>query len=396
MYGRKGAFTDVFDVLAAAEPTNGGAPMAAVARAPAPAGPDATRRSCSAQGRPARRLPWAGRLGGGRFAGGPRDCGALCGVADSSGPPGGECGRETRTTEVHGLRAESRLLVAGHHCRPGPKRQSVPVTGRWWCKPRLSSTLVFLAPVKGFGHVRVGPWRRGQAMTTVARAVLEVFRRAGVTTAFGLPGVHNLSFWRDAGPGTPALVVVRHEQSAVYAADGLARASGGLGVALTTTGPGAANAVAAFGEAASSGSPVLLVASEISTKLARPGVDARRAARVARPGRALRPARQGGAAAAHRGGVGACRRRGGRGRDDLAERTGVRRHPDRRARPRRRARPGSAARAADHTRPRGRRAHGRRHRRGFPASSSGPAVASSRRRRPPSWPPSPSGSAHRW
>src|SRR3954447_22268689 len=102
-------------------------------------------------------------------------------------------------------------------------------------------------------------------MTTVARAVLEVLGGAGVRTAFGLPGVHNLSFWRDSGPGAPELVVVRHEQTTVYAADGLARAAGGLGVALTPTGPGAANAVAAFGEAPASGSPVLLVASEIPT-----------------------------------------------------------------------------------------------------------------------------------
>jgi acetolactate synthase-1/2/3 large subunit len=101
--------------------------------------------------------------------------------------------------------------------------------------------------------------------------VLEVFHRAGVRTAFGLPGVHNLQFWRDAGPGTPELMVVRHEQTTVYAADGLARATGGLGVALTTTGPGAANAVAAFGEAAASGTPIVLVASEIPTQLARPG-----------------------------------------------------------------------------------------------------------------------------
>jgi thiamine pyrophosphate-dependent acetolactate synthase large subunit-like protein len=109
-------------------------------------------------------------------------------------------------------------------------------------------------------------------MTTVARAVLEVFGRAGVETAFGLPGVHNLAFWRDAGEGSPELVLVRHEQTAVYAADGLARSTGGLGVALTTTGPGAANTVGAFGEAAASGSPVVLVASEISTRLARAGV----------------------------------------------------------------------------------------------------------------------------
>lgn len=106
---------------------------------------------------------------------------------------------------------------------------------------------------------------------SVARRVLEAFGRAGVGTAFGLPGVHNLAFWREHGPGLPRIVGVRHEQTTVYAADGLARATGGLGVALTTTGPGAANAVAAFGEAAAAGSPVVLVASEVSTALHTPG-----------------------------------------------------------------------------------------------------------------------------
>ncbi|NJC71413.1 thiamine pyrophosphate-binding protein [Planosporangium thailandense] len=106
----------------------------------------------------------------------------------------------------------------------------------------------------------------------VARRILEALAAANVETVFGLPGVHNLAFWREAGEGLPAIVGVRHEQTAVYAADGLARASGGLGVALTTTGPGAANAAGAFGEAAASGSPVLLIASEISTRYAKPGV----------------------------------------------------------------------------------------------------------------------------
>jgi acetolactate synthase I/II/III large subunit len=108
--------------------------------------------------------------------------------------------------------------------------------------------------------------------TPVARRILTALGEAGVETVFGLPGVHNLAFWREAGDGAPAIVGVRHEQTAVYAADGLARASGGLGVALTTTGPGAANAAGAFGEAAASGSPVLLVASEIATRYAVPGV----------------------------------------------------------------------------------------------------------------------------
>lgn len=103
---------------------------------------------------------------------------------------------------------------------------------------------------------------------TVARQVLDAAARHGATTVFGLPGVHNLAFWRDDGP-TP--VVVRHEQAAVYAADGWARSTGRLGAAVVTTGPGAANAVAAFGEAAAARSPVLLVASEIPQALRREG-----------------------------------------------------------------------------------------------------------------------------
>jgi thiamine pyrophosphate-dependent acetolactate synthase large subunit-like protein len=108
--------------------------------------------------------------------------------------------------------------------------------------------------------------------TSVAEAVLRMVKASGVNTVFGLPGVHNLAFWRCEGPGIPQIMGVRHEQTTVYAADGMARATGGLGVALTTTGPGAANAAGAFGEAAASNSPVLLIASEIPTTTARPGV----------------------------------------------------------------------------------------------------------------------------
>jgi thiamine pyrophosphate-dependent acetolactate synthase large subunit-like protein len=108
---------------------------------------------------------------------------------------------------------------------------------------------------------------------SVAKSVLRMIAERGVDVVFGLPGVHNLAFWREQSSSTPRIIGVRHEQTTVYAADGYSRASGGLGVALTTTGPGAANAIGAFGEAAASGSPVVLIASEISTVLARPGVN---------------------------------------------------------------------------------------------------------------------------
>ena len=108
---------------------------------------------------------------------------------------------------------------------------------------------------------------------TVAATVLRALGTAGAGTVFGLPGTHNLAFWAPApGPAVPRLVNVRHEQTAVYAADGWARATGRLGAAVVTTGPGAANTLAAFGEAAMSGSPLLLVASEVPLSVVQAGM----------------------------------------------------------------------------------------------------------------------------
>ena len=76
---------------------------------------------------------------------------------------------------------------------------------------------------------------------TGAGLAVAALEQAGVEMAFGLPGVHNLALWRALGESPIRLVGVRHEQTAAYAADGYARATGRLGVALTTTGPGAAN-----------------------------------------------------------------------------------------------------------------------------------------------------------
>jgi thiamine pyrophosphate-dependent acetolactate synthase large subunit-like protein len=105
-----------------------------------------------------------------------------------------------------------------------------------------------------------------------AEALVAALEAAGVEQAFGLPGVHNLPLWAALQGSSIRLVGVRHEQTAVYAADGAARVTGALGVAITTTGPGAANALGATGEAMESGSPVLVIATDIATTLRRPGV----------------------------------------------------------------------------------------------------------------------------
>src|SRR5215213_631762 len=109
-------------------------------------------------------------------------------------------------------------------------------------------------------------------MATGAQVIVGQLEDAGVEVCFGLPGVHNLALW-DALRASPIrLVGVRHEQAAAYAADGYARARGGLGVALTTTGPGAANTLGAVGEAWASRQPILVIATDIPTRLRRPGV----------------------------------------------------------------------------------------------------------------------------
>jgi thiamine pyrophosphate-dependent acetolactate synthase large subunit-like protein len=109
-------------------------------------------------------------------------------------------------------------------------------------------------------------------MATGAQLIVDLLEREGVEVAFGLPGVHNLALWEALRGSRIRLVGVRHEQAAAYAADGYARATGRLGVALTTTGPGAANTLGAVGEAWASRSPILVVATDIAAALRRPGV----------------------------------------------------------------------------------------------------------------------------
>src|SRR6188472_3160174 len=108
-------------------------------------------------------------------------------------------------------------------------------------------------------------------MATGAQVIVELLEAEGVEVCFGLPGVHDLALWDALRRSSIRLVGVRHEQTAAYAADGYARATGRLGVALTTTGPGAANTLGAVGEAWASRSPILVIATDIPSSLRRPG-----------------------------------------------------------------------------------------------------------------------------
>ena len=78
---------------------------------------------------------------------------------------------------------------------------------------------------------------------TGSQAIWEALVGEGVETVFGYPGGAIMPAY-DAMPGYPIRhVLVRHEQGAAHMADGYARASGKVGVAIATSGPGATNLV---------------------------------------------------------------------------------------------------------------------------------------------------------
>src|SRR3954462_6613845 len=108
-------------------------------------------------------------------------------------------------------------------------------------------------------------------MPSGAQVIVQALEEAGVEVCFGLPGVHNLALWEALRHSRVRRVGGRHEQAAAYAADGYARATGALGVALTTTGPGAANTLGGVGEAWASRSPILVIATDIPSALRRDG-----------------------------------------------------------------------------------------------------------------------------
>lgn len=104
---------------------------------------------------------------------------------------------------------------------------------------------------------------------TGGAAVVAELLRHGVDTVFGIPGGQNLAIYDalQAEQGQIRHVMGRHEQGLGFMADGYARASGRVGVVVTTSGPAVANLACAMGQASTDTSPVLAIASSVSSKL---------------------------------------------------------------------------------------------------------------------------------
>ncbi|MCK9161281.1 MAG: acetolactate synthase large subunit [Arcobacteraceae bacterium] len=101
-----------------------------------------------------------------------------------------------------------------------------------------------------------------------ARMVIEAIRHEGVDVVFGYPGgaimnvydeIYKQSYFQH--------ILTRHEQAAVHAADGYARATGKVGVAIVTSGPGFTNAVTGLATAYMDSIPLVVISGQVPTAI---------------------------------------------------------------------------------------------------------------------------------
>jgi len=100
-----------------------------------------------------------------------------------------------------------------------------------------------------------------------AQILLESLKREGVTAMFGYPGGQVLPIFDRIYDSDIRFILTRHEQGAVHAADGYARATGKVGVCLATSGPGATNLVTGIANAYMDSIPLVAITGQVKTFL---------------------------------------------------------------------------------------------------------------------------------
>jgi acetolactate synthase I/II/III large subunit len=98
-------------------------------------------------------------------------------------------------------------------------------------------------------------------------AVMECLKAEGVDVVFGLPGGANLPTYDAFVGGDIRHILVRHEAGGGHAAEGYAKATGRVGVAFATSGPGATNLVTPICDAMMDSVPVVFITGQVRTEL---------------------------------------------------------------------------------------------------------------------------------
>ena len=102
---------------------------------------------------------------------------------------------------------------------------------------------------------------------TGAQVLFNALEKENVDTIFGFPGGAVLDIFDELYRRKMRNILVRHEQGAIHAADGYARASGKVGVCLVTSGPGATNTVTGIANAYLDSIPVVVLTGQVATSL---------------------------------------------------------------------------------------------------------------------------------
>jgi acetolactate synthase-1/2/3 large subunit len=102
---------------------------------------------------------------------------------------------------------------------------------------------------------------------TGAQIVWEVLKREDVEVVFGVPGGYIMPTYHPRQEYDVHHILMRHEQCAAHAADGYARISGKVGVAMATSGPGATNLVTGIATAMMDSSPIVCITGQVSSPL---------------------------------------------------------------------------------------------------------------------------------
>ncbi|WP_312299892.1 biosynthetic-type acetolactate synthase large subunit [Chryseobacterium sp.] len=107
--------------------------------------------------------------------------------------------------------------------------------------------------------------RSNETELSGSRIILEAFIQEGVKTVFGYPGGAIIPIYDALYDYKEQLehILVRHEQAAVHAAQGLARVSGEVGVVLATSGPGATNLVTGLADALLDNTPLVCITGQV-------------------------------------------------------------------------------------------------------------------------------------
>jgi len=100
-----------------------------------------------------------------------------------------------------------------------------------------------------------------------AQILMECLKREGVEVMFGYPGGQVLPIFDALYDSPIRFILTRHEQGAVHAADGYARATGKVGVCLATSGPGATNLVTGIANAYMDSIPIVAITGQVKSFL---------------------------------------------------------------------------------------------------------------------------------